>query len=47
MREFQTVHKFQPIHIKYLLNLHIFKKMAHIKHAQVYKEHKKQWNLFL
>ena len=24
--EFQTVHKFQPIHIKYLLNLHILQK---------------------
>ena len=39
MREFQTVHKFSTFYIKYLLNLYI-KKMAHIKHAQAYKEHK-------
>ena len=40
MREFQTVHKFQPIHIKYLLYLPFLKKKARIKHAQAYKEHK-------
>ena len=39
-REIQTVHKFQPLNIRYLLNLHFLQKMAHVKHAQAYKEHK-------
>ena len=35
-----SVHKFKPINIRYLLNLHFLKKMAHIKHAEAYKKHK-------
>ena len=39
--EFHTGHKIQPINIKYLPNLQFLSKMAHKKHTQTYKEHKK------
>ena len=47
MHEFQTVHKFQSIDIKYLLNLQFFRKMVHSKHTQAKKEQKTVESVFI